>query len=528
MSGSFLDTYQKTKAKVDGIPRIEMNAPVVPINKLAQIGLEVEVEPAPASILPTEGHLERIVGEVSKCRWVVHPDNSLRNGGLEYVLSTPCRPNEVDTMLGGLYETFALIGSRLNLTNRCSTHVHVNVGGRKINELTSTVALWTMFEEVLINWCGEQRTNNHFCLSGKDTTALITTWDRYLQKGALDPSEGMKYSALNVRNMRTLGSFEFRTMRADEDWHHMADWAKLCNGLVNYACTRYTNPERLAGDVSERGGREILTDICSFSQTRPVFLEGVFGTPGNEDFNLLCLEGFRRAQPLVLGYPWHNWMPLIEEVYTPNPFKVKLSSKPDPEEAIDVGLDWGEIRDVPEPPRQRFAVRPIMGDDIRGADAEPRRAVGGPLNVGRRPINVDLPIEFGDGTPAEYLRNGVTTVQVRAAIPLPRVTSWRHSFMTQAANYNLSNGTWQGAEWDEVEFPWIRNVAQAENPVVGAVEDVELFPLPQDAAQGIIAARNRLEAERVAQRVQQERIDDAVARINRLAPIVDDEPEEDE
>lgn len=317
---AFLDKYIASDDTPVGIPNITMNAPIVVPNGLGQIGLELELE---GRRLPTAGHLERIVAPTTKSTWTSHPDGSLRGENQEYVLSVPCNVDEAGDMLTQLYAKFTEMNTALSISNRCSTHVHVNMAEKKINQLTSIVALWSTYEEVLINWCGEERKTNHFCLSSKDSGALINRWNTYLRTGRFDYGEGMKYCALNVRPLYGFGSFEFRCMSASEDPERILDWAKFVQGLCTFASEEFKDPRDMAAALSERGTIELFADICRFAKTSPKFFDAVLHNENNNNFEQKIMEGFRRAQIIVLGHPWGEWLEEIDKVFVPSPFGAK-------------------------------------------------------------------------------------------------------------------------------------------------------------------------------------------------------------
>ena len=313
----FLENYTAEVDKTIGILGYKMNRPVVGHNPLNDIGMELEIE---GETLPTEGHLASIRSKETAAVWAVHRDGSLRGEALEYVLSSPVKPSELEGILKALWDKFSSVGTRMRLSNRCSTHVHVNVSGYKINEITSVIALWTTLEEVLINWCGLDRTTNHFCLPSSQSSTVIRTWGRFLENGALDFPEGMKYSALNLRPIMNFGSVEFRTMRASLTYEPLLDWALFCHALVRYAKERYQVPSLISNELSERTGTEIFMEICDRAGTSAVFRDSVLSHPLNDNFNDKCMQGFRRAQPLIGMFPWERWHPLIDKEYIQNPF----------------------------------------------------------------------------------------------------------------------------------------------------------------------------------------------------------------
>jgi len=320
---AFMEEYEKIEKPSVGIPNFVMNQPYVPTNGLADVGLELEIE---GENLPSAGKLAKVVGKTSSASWLTKADGSLRGEALEYVLATPCKIDEVDVLVEGLYDSFKTNNTNLLLTNRCSTHVHVNMGGKKVNEITSALALWTAFEEPLTLWAGEERVNNHFCLGSKDCNAgTIAAWRSFLRTGRADFNENLKYSSLNILTLYRFGSLEYRVMNASEDSQRIVDWTKFVYELTRYAGDTFANPATMSYSMSERGGRELFLEICEKANVSPSFVTGVMDTV--QDMNSTVLNGFRRAQPLIGGFPWHEWYEECTKPYVEDPFGKKSKKK---------------------------------------------------------------------------------------------------------------------------------------------------------------------------------------------------------
>jgi len=362
---AFMEEYEKQHLEVVCIPGIEMNRPYVPGATIpGDVGLELEIE---GNNLPTQGSLEKISGKTSGARWLAKTDGSLRGEALEYVLSAPCNIDEAEPMIVGLYDKFKTLGTALQLTNRCSTHVHVNMTGKKVNEITSAIALWTAFEEPLTLWAGEERVNNHFCLSAKDSNfGTVSAWRSFLRSGSARFGDNLKYSALNILTLQRFGSIEYRVMNASEDPARLVDWTKFIFTMTRYAGEQFNNPRTLLYAMSERGGQELFRDICDRAGVSRAFVLGVEETV--PDIGRSVLEGFRRAQPLVAGFDWDSWMPEINKEYVANPFGSKKKGK-GPMYADFADFDVAVA--APEPGRAGLALNRIRprGDRIIVDDA---------------------------------------------------------------------------------------------------------------------------------------------------------------
>lgn len=323
IDAAFFDTYKKVNKDPaeKGVPHLEMNAQVFERRHKGSIGLELELEAI--TPLPADGDLQKVVGATTKARWSSIRDGSLRGDyAREFIVNRPITREEVDPMLRGLFDTMQLMGSQLNNSNRCSTHVHLNIGGKKINEITAMICLWTMFEEALIQYNGEERVSNHFALSVKDSRATIEAWLLFLRTGrpAVE-ARGLKYQAMNILPMWHLGSLEIRCGAAANDVESPIEWAIFLDTLATYATDQYKDLQRLGHDVSERGGGNIFEELCASEPALAGFAQKVYDKiGGREVFEDKALQGFRECQEIVYGFPWGQWKDLIDREYVPNPF----------------------------------------------------------------------------------------------------------------------------------------------------------------------------------------------------------------
>jgi Putative amidoligase enzyme len=266
-------------------------------------------------------------------RWLTHNDGSLR-GGIEYVLSVPCKIDAVPEMVTELYSTLRNSGAVIRNTNRCSTHVHVNVSDWKANLLTSFIVAWAAIEPALVAWCGIERKSNHFCLGIKDTPANIYNWGKFLETGRFDMPNGLKYTALNLLHIRDFGSLESRIGMSPDNPGDVIDWTRLMWGIREYVREYFNNPESVPQAVSEMRPSGLLRAICDVSGTTRIYDEILTVLP-EEEIDKSGYESFRDAQVLCYNYPWSDWLPYINKPYIPSPFKSKKD---------DRGLEEARIR----------------------------------------------------------------------------------------------------------------------------------------------------------------------------------------
>ncbi len=318
--------------------KFKPNKPISTKRVRGDIGLELEIE---GSNLARDVDLTEVRASESGAYWTIHPDGSLRNGGLEYTLSGPCFKKEVPDLVEGLFKAFETRKTKLDLTNRTSTHVHVNVSDLKANALTSYIILWSIFEEALVNWCGDQRKGNLFCLRSKDSTYTSTAWGNAIRTGKFSFTNDYKYMGLNLGAFSRFGSFEFRTLRGAENPKLVIDWVNILLALKEEARTIFDNPYVIAEILSAQGPDGLFTNICEKHELMG-FCDEVMKLEDNVDFNTMCLQGFRNSQSIVYEIDWNSIIDKCREEYIFNPFE--KGTNPDP---------LGDIlRAAPGPPLQ--------------------------------------------------------------------------------------------------------------------------------------------------------------------------------
>lgn len=230
------------------------------------IGVELEIE---GENLPRE-----VPG------WVAKDETSLRGKGgrtvqreeknfdtpVEYVCQKPVLFKSLYGKLKLLREALSAKGTSFSLTNRASTHIHLNMTGETLRTVLFFVMLFTMVEPIILRLCGDKRNGNLFCVPSYDSGDL-PWWASRVAELALVSGEGAafsfpqrgKYASLNLDPLRTLGSVEARCFpnSADEDEiNRWAGWmvnmrsiaASISDGdaLLNRA---YQEPRWLLGEI---------------------------------------------------------------------------------------------------------------------------------------------------------------------------------------------------------------------------------------------------------------------------------------
>lgn len=342
----YFDKFDK-KVAISGIPNMDMNIPLSPQIVKGDVGLEFEVE---GRGLPSGGDLLFEPCPVTGATWHTHVDNSLRGESLEYVLTGPAEAEYSLNLIHQLYKKFNDSGTVLNLSNRCSTHVHLNVSSWKVDKLSALIVLWSLFEEALINWNGIERKTNHFCLGNSDTPELTDHWVDFLNTGAWQFHDGSKYTALNLLHIHDFGSVEVRCGRGFNSLEDATNWVSFLIGLYEYSAS--TRPDLIPSLVSEHQPDRMFQDICE-NRKIPEFFQQVMDC--NPNFNMKAIEAFRDVQKICYAYPWEEWLELINKVHIKNPFSEgKEGRAPSRRDLVPVRFNdlprWITIEEPQQPP----------------------------------------------------------------------------------------------------------------------------------------------------------------------------------
>lgn len=353
---NYFDNFPKKAKEAVGIPGFKMNQPVSGrAAKKGDVGIEFEFEAV--NSLPWDSGQ---INQTPPCKttgayWQAKEDNSLR-GGVEYVTTAPVDIESVPEMVRGLYKSLADFKTKLRLSNRCSTHVHLNATTWKVDRLVSFYLLWAVFEPLLIEWCGPRRKVNHFCLSITDSPSTALALTGFLKKGEWRLAEGDKYSALNIRRLFDIGTVEVRCGDAWDDPERAIRWIKFLHAMAAYS--EGLNPAEIPARLSGDTVFGILAELCNLAET-PEMYEEIFALGSEEELTRKAMTSFREVMHLAYQPAWDQWLPLINREYIRNPFgestkKIKINPRllrPDGAR-ID---DWAQVfvNEVPPAPQVR-------------------------------------------------------------------------------------------------------------------------------------------------------------------------------
>lgn len=268
-----------------------------PIN--AKMGLELEVENLSAIDIPD--HVEEA--------WSVIADNSLRDGGREFVHRRPLYGPKLVDSLKVLSEFLQTTPARLS--HRCSLHCHIDFRDRTPEEVEKFFLLYMLVEPALYTVSNKDRYNNIYCPGLSHTTELVKDSACLFFGGNMDSlvNNWEKYTGINLQALGTLGSVEIRTHSGSMQFEDLYMWTKLLNCLYK-ACIDLSKE-----DINKLSSPEDLAELF---------------TPDLKQ-NILCDNMYQYWDNARLNLVYYNLVPKAAEranVATPSPSNFQAVLRP--------------------------------------------------------------------------------------------------------------------------------------------------------------------------------------------------------
>lgn len=215
--------------------------------KIPLFGVEIELENPPRFTEVQSATIAQSYGIV--------PDNSLMNG-VEYV----SKIIHNKTLKRFVENTNLILSKKHSVSQRCSTHVHINARDLTLAQIRNWTAVYAIVEDALFSYCAENRKGNNYCYSITQTKPTKSTLKQ--KQGNI---EGLKYCAINSGSLTTTGTLEFRHLQGIDNTKTLLDWLTLLFDVYNYGVNTKKNDLKLK--------------LAELSHTSPyeAFLEEVFG-----------------------------------------------------------------------------------------------------------------------------------------------------------------------------------------------------------------------------------------------------------
>lgn len=248
----------------------------------SKIGIEIECEGV------------RLPEAVPGAFWKVVPDGSLRDG-LEYVYVSPQDYQELEASLDELTDAFDNNKAKPNFSFRTSVHVHVNCLDMEYQHVLNYMYTYFLLEKVLVDFCGEHRKGNRFCLRMEDAEGVLdyvlTLFRSRASRNTLGTisAEQTRYAAMNISSLNKFGTLEFRAMRGTLDKDVIVPWVNVLIGIREFACKFSSTKDILA----------LLDDVGEYQ-----FFKEVLGDYHELFDNGSVIENIRMGSSLTVDLPY--------------------------------------------------------------------------------------------------------------------------------------------------------------------------------------------------------------------------------
>jgi hypothetical protein len=225
--------------------------------------------------------------------WRVTRDGSLRDGGVELVLPGPVKYSDLPKRLSEIVSCQRDHGIKVKDTGRAGVHIHMNMQEHSIAEVFNFVCAYLIFENVLIDYCGNHRVGNLFCLRASDAEFFVDNVTHALQNRDIGRmcSDRVRYASVNVNALASYGSLEFRAMRSTTDPDIVMQWVDLLQAVYKWS-QNFRDPIELMSEFSVEGPSRVYDAV--FGQRSPVAYDE------HEIY-----EGARQAQ--LIAFCVENW-----------------------------------------------------------------------------------------------------------------------------------------------------------------------------------------------------------------------------
>ena len=224
-----------------------------------------------ASLVGVEIELEgigrvRINDDIFNSHWNVIEDGSLRDGGVEFVLTRPFAGKDLENALNSFDKQIAKGKRGIKISERTSVHIHIDVRDLTYEQLTRFISIYAIFEEALFNFVGKNRKGNIFSTSFANAEGNL----HKLGSFGDNPNDAeirhtimhfTKYSACNVSAVQKYGSLEFRNHEGTYDIERITKWINILLLMKKASIDLEIPVQDLFTRISETGTQNFFTDV---------------------------------------------------------------------------------------------------------------------------------------------------------------------------------------------------------------------------------------------------------------------------
>lgn len=195
--------------------------------------------------------------------WALKGDGSLRGNGYEFVLKTPIAVENVHKVVEEWATNLKGHKNSCLPSERTSIHVHKNVQHFTVLETLNAICCYWLLEPWLINFCGNSRKGNNFCLTLKDADDIHSQLINGIKTGKTFSNiteNNYRYSSLNIAAINRFGTLENRLMRGTDNVEEIENWTVGFSSIVDNA-RKFKNPSDIIEQFDKKGPKHILETL---------------------------------------------------------------------------------------------------------------------------------------------------------------------------------------------------------------------------------------------------------------------------
>lgn len=238
--------------------------------------------------------------------WNIVKDGSLRDHGLEFIMSTsdnqPLKGGDITRAMLRFKKVMRLYKEAGNPPPSCSVrtsvHVHIDVRDLMASQLKKFFLLYSVFEDTFYKWADPNRKESNYCRSLEFNSDIVERMSAIMNMNEGNASHlnhhmmhGNKYDACNYLSVKQRGSVEFRLMRGTYDTSLILKWINLLLCLKLAAQDDSIIIHSFPDDMSQRGLGTLIDQVFG---SWGGFLKD-YATEGD------ILKGVRQAQDIILS-----------------------------------------------------------------------------------------------------------------------------------------------------------------------------------------------------------------------------------
>lgn len=306
----------------------------------AWFGLEFEVEGVPHLVDFMESEDNDGSSGVR-----VKSDGSLRGYGVELVSETPVKEQNLRKHLQRIKGLMHAGDTAPVFSQRCSTHVHINVQDLTPAQIVCFMLLAGAVEPLMQRHVHEFRRTNLFCVPVLMCSSVHTVLPAVVNGASHRLSHFGKYTSVNPGRVRDLGSLEFRALHGTDDMDLVYNWCMCIQGLRELAAKCRTVEDIFPVlDASDKLREVVL------SYKMPDFPGAVYKTYTETLLLAMAAATNIKAQrnngPAIMYARHSGALPVAEDVLEELPRTTHISLGIWPQELVDnwtAGLDAVQV-----------------------------------------------------------------------------------------------------------------------------------------------------------------------------------------